>query len=382
MASAEEELECLSKLAPASSQKLGEEVLAHAPRRSEPVSAGQAGHMADLWGSDFNLARAAASHILSLWRIPICGSIEDFILLDDFINRFAPAGEFPATGEWAAVGKAEVETVTRAIALHLGDIIVKNGAGSWADVNPDHRVLQLGKAGTRVPIEAFVRERILLGASGDNFSSLESLISEAREGKELFVKPELPQWWSEASVEERAEFLARAAAGKKRLTEMGAELSGKLGDLEEIDRVIEAYFEPGGVVKDGMEPTVGESVEQFIVETALYLGSLVMQAVSVTWFTHEQPEGISVYHPGLGRIFPISKMQRRVYLSSAADFSVRLSSFAFGVAAVAVQEGIKANRYGDVDQVCDALIGMIPSMKEFPESELQGVAQSLLGSRG
>lgn len=381
---AQEELRILEKLAPTSAGKLKEEIASHLAPKAAQATAGtgaEKGVVADLWSGDFEVARRAAAAVVESWGIPLRRELGDFAALDDFINRFAPAGDFPQEGQWGALGKLDVSVVSRVLALYLGDILVEQQCGSWADISPDHLTIQLLKSQTRIPLEAFVRDRILLGSSGDNFSSLESIVAELQSGAALLKAAAAPQWWIAATGEEQREFLQAAARGKTRLEHLGAVLSGGLADLEELDRVIESCFEPEASVKPGMETLVGESVEQFVVEVAMYFGSVIAAAVGGQWFSHEQPEGISLYHTGLGRVFPVAKLHRRVYLSTAADFSVRLSSFAFGVAAVAVQEGIRTGRYADVDQVRDALLALLPSMKEFPEVELQGVAQALLGNR-
>jgi tetratricopeptide (TPR) repeat protein len=379
---AEEELRILEKLAPTSTAKLREDIAAHlAPKTAQVGTETEEGGVADLLSGDFSVARSAAWTVVESWRLPLRRDLSDFALLDDFINRFAPAGDFPHEGQWGALGKLDVSVVSRVLALYLGDVLVEQKAGTWGDISPSHLTIQLSKSHTRIPIEAFVRDRILLGASGDNFSSLESIVAEIQGVGNLLSSVPAPRWWEMATGQEVEEFLASAAKGKKRLTEMGAVLTGGLGDLEEMDRVVEACFEPEATVKPGMESLVGESMESFVLEVSMYFASVVVAAVGAKWFSHEQPEGISLYHPGLGRVFPVAKLHRRVYLSTAADFSVRLSSFAFGVAAVAVQEGIRSGRYGDVDQVRAALIAMLPSMKDFSEVELQGVAQSLFGNR-
>lgn len=378
---AQDELSLVLKLAPTMGRKLADDVGTHLSAGGRPPADGDVGVVADLWSADFAVACHAAAKVVESWKLPVRRGLDDFVILDDFINRFAPAGDFPGTGEWASLGACDSATLSRVFSLYLGSLLVELGLGSWTGINPEHLVIELKSAGTRLPIEAFVKERIVLGASGDNFSSLESLVADARTGDDLLRPVALPNWWRAATTEEAEEFAKHAEACRKRLAEMGAGLKGGLGDLEEVDRIIDAYFEPGGEVKAGMEATVGESVEAFVLEAGLLVGSIVAQALGASWHSHEQPEGISLFHPVLGRVFPVSKVQRRVYLASAADFGAKLGSFAFGVAAVAAQEGIRAGRLSGVEQVRDFLVATLPSMRSFPEAELQGVAQSLLGAR-
>lgn len=379
---AQDELSVLEKLAPTLSQKLKADVAEHlTPSAVHKPTPAEAGVVADLWSGDFTAAREAASKVVDSWKLPISRTADDFAVLDDFINRFAPAGDFPSTGEWGALGRADSATVARVLAIYLGDLLVTLGGAAWAETSGDRLTVQLSKDGNQVPIEAFVRERIVLGAAGDNFSGLESLVSDLRSAEEIIKAPPLPNWWGVASAADRAEYSEAAAHGAKRLSQLGAKLTGGLADLEEVDRIVDMCFEPGGSVKSGMEETLAESADQFVIESALYVGSIVTGIVPAEWCSHAQPEGISLFHPGTGRIFPVAKMQRRVFLSTAADFGARMSSVAFGVAAAAVQEGIRTGLYRDVAQVRDALVALIPSMREFPEVELAGVAQSLFGDR-
>lgn len=387
---ANEELLILTELAPAASQPLRTEIEAHLQKslKTSPVELGierqgveqEGGDLCvkDLWSEAPEAAVNAARAVVESWKLPLFGTIEDFAILDDFINRFAPAGDFPTQGAWAALGQIDNATVARVLALYLAQIVVDAGAGTWTAPFHKQAAITFSHNSTRLPIEAFMHDRILLGASGDNFSALESIVTELQSAKELLNAAALPQWWVTATAEQVAEFKIEAAAGRRKLSEMGAVLRGTLADFEELDRIIDACFDPGGTVKPGMETVVGDDVDRFILGAAMLMGEVMSGVVEMTWCSHNQPEGISLYHVGLGRIFPVSKIQRRVYLASAADFSARLGSGAFGVAAIAAQEGIRSGRYLHADQVKDALIALVPSLKEFSDAELEGVVGALI----
>jgi hypothetical protein len=310
--------------------------------------------------------------------VPILSNLDDFALLDDFINRYAPAGEFMAGSDFGHLHDIGVGTVGRALSLHLGSVLVATGLATWVAQEGETVVLQ-SKKGLRIPIEGFVQERLLLGASGDNFTSLESLIAEIRvDGDESASgSSERSSWWRPAKPDEIKEFQTQAEWARGKLLELGADVRGSLRDLEEIDRIIEHNFEPGGVVQDVAKPILGNDVERFVVGLGLFLGTLIAQFSPSTWFTHELPEGFSLEVQELGRIFPVARIQRRIYLSSAADATAKLSSFAFGVAAASISQRIRAGVYRDRPHVVTAFREMLPQVSEFSESELEGVVNAL-----
>jgi hypothetical protein len=310
--------------------------------------------------------------------VPIRANLDDFALLDDFINRYAPAGEFMAGSEFGHLHDVGAAAIGRALSLHLGSILVAASLATWEAHEGGTVVLQSPR-GLRIPIEAFVQERLLLGASGDNFTSLESLVGEIRmdSGETVSSVSERPSWWRPATAHEIEEFRVQAEWARSKLQELGADLHGSLQDLEEIDRTIEHNFEPGGVIQEVAKPILGDEVERFVVGLGLFFGTLIAQFSPSTWVTHELPEGFSLEVQELGRIFPVARIQRRIYLSSAADATAKLGSFAFAVAAAAISQRIRAGVYSDRPHVVTAFKELLPQVSEFSESELEGVVDAL-----
>jgi hypothetical protein len=218
-----------------------------------------------------------------------------------------------------------------------------------------------------------------LGASGDNFTSLESLVADAATGGEATNGHPLAgiEWWREATEGEVKEFEAQAEWARHTLGQLGASLQGTIRDLEEIDLAIERAFEPGGVVQEVAKPVLEGEVERFVVGVGLLVGHLIASSISCTWFTHELPEGFSVFSPTLGRLFPVARLQRRVYLSSAADMATKLSSFGLGLAAAVVSERIREGVYPDRPHALTALKELLPTTTGVSESELEGVVDTL-----
>lgn len=372
---AKDELDILCNLAPSVTEELRREIESHvANAKSDEGATGQAG----LWSSQRDSAVASASNSLKEWKIPLLSTLQDFALLDDFINRYAPAGEFMAGGDFGQLYELGSATAGRAISLHLGWLLVSTGLATWEPHDQGNVVLK-SKRGLRIPLESFVEERLLLGASGDNFSSLESLVAEINPGEGALSPVGLPrsEWWHVASAKEVTEFHEQAEWARNKLVALGADFHGSLQDLEEIDRIIEHTFELGGLVQEVSKPILGSEVERFVVGLGFFVGTLISQFSTSTWFTHELPEGFSLVVQGLGRIFPVSLIQRRAYLSTAASDTTKLGSFAFGVAAAVVAERIKSGIYPDRAHAVTAFRELLPSVREFSESELDGVVDAL-----
>lgn len=368
---AQQELDLLCSLVPGVAHDLQREVERHLAEEgtkngssdSSPVEAQRAGEVAQ------------ATDTLLGWKVPVSSTIHDFATIDDFINRYAPGGEFVSNDRCEALRSVGAVEFGRIISRHLGALLVQSGLASWDDAEGEKLSL-ISKRGGRIPLESFVHERLILGASGDNLSSLESLVSEIpRSGRPLESGD--ASLWQAATDEEIREFEELAERGRQQLVALGAELHGSLRDLDEIDRVIEAAFEPGGVLKEVATPVLGESVDEFIIGIGLFVGQLVAKVIPSRWSSHELPEGISLVTEGIGRIFPVARMQRRVYLASAAETTATWSSFAFGVAAALISDRVKKGVYSDRPHVMTALRELLPRVAEFSEAELEGVVDVL-----
>lgn len=372
---AQDELEILCALAPSVTEELRKEIETHL---ASPDAAERGGGDA-LWSGDVEAALKIAREALHAWKMPIQNELQDFAILDDLINRYAPAGEFMAGGAKGHLHEVGVAAIGRAIALHLGGLLVSECGATWSNEHDSERITLTSKRGVRLPLENFVHERILLGASGDNFSSLESLVAEIQ--REVGGDVSIPEYrsplWHEAGPKEVQEFQRQVEWVREKVVALGGALTGSLRDLEEIDQIIESSFEPGGVVQEVAKPILGDEIERFVVGLGLLVGSVIAQNASSTWFTHELPEGFSLVVSDLGRVFPVARVQRRVYLSSAADPTATLGSFAFGVAAAVMVVRIREGIYGDRSHVMTAFKELLPRVAEFSEKELEGVVDAL-----
>lgn len=372
---AQDELEILCALAPAVTEELRREIETHL---ANPEGRERGG--ADtLWSGDVEGALKSARESLQMWKMPIQNNLQDFAILDDLVSRYAPAGEFMAGGAKGHLHEVGVAAIGRAIALHLGGLLVSECGATWSNEHDSERITLTSKLGARLPLENFVYERILLGASGDNFSSLESLVAEIQRevGGDVSIPEYRSSLWHEAGPKEMQEFERHVEWVREKVVALGGVLTGSLLDLEEIDQIIERSFEPGGVIQEGAKPVLGDEIERFVVGLGLLVGSVIAQNASSTWFTHELPEGFSLVVSDLGRVFPVARVQRRVYLSSAADPTATLGSFAFGVAAAVMVARIREGIYGDRSHVMTAFKELLPRVAEFSEKELDGVVNAL-----
>lgn len=373
---AREECALLSSLAPHATASLSEELNRHA-KQAVPADPQSEGSASELWSPTIAVAGEAARARLRAWHVPVTGTKADLLILDDFINRFAPAGEFVDEGPCAAVSREKPSDVNRAMALHIANVLVQ--AGLVTVEEPIGAKVQVVTAQEKasIDLEEFVEERVLLGAAGDNVSSLESLLIDAGSPEIPDQGSFLPSWWERADEADIQSMLQLAEAGRTRLTELGATLSGALSDLEEIDRVIDATFEPGGRSDEFPEEGDPDSFSSFIVECGLLVASLVGKYLPIAWYRHQWPEGISCFNAVTGRIFPVARFHRRVYLASAADYGVKLGSLAIGVAVATAAHRARSGEYKDESEVRAGLLALLPSLGRFSEADLTGVIQSL-----
>lgn len=333
---------------------------------------------ANLWSHDLSSALKEARVAISSWRLPLRAELSDCAWLDEMINRFAPDGDFPQTGEFSDLSKIEHRVISRVLALHIGEMLVEKGVATWGTIGAEALSLASSKLGAAIPLERFISERILLGASGDNFSALESLMVELSATPPVTDESLTATWWPAASATVISQYREEALWAKERWKELGATLSDQLSDLDEIDRVIDEVFAPGGTLQDGVSISFGREMDRFVRGTGLLVGGIITDRVAATWSDHDRAEGISLYNRELGRVFPVAKAQRRIYLASAADFASKLSGLAWATAVASVSEGIRSGEYRDAERVRSALVSSLPSIQQFPESELSGVVESLL----
>jgi hypothetical protein len=319
-----------------------------------------------------------ASNELRRWNIPVKGDLQDFVLLDEMVNCFAPDGDFDPSGEFSGLVSVGHKRLAQTVALHLGGILVAKERGAWTLDSEGRLCLKTTNDDVTLPLESFVFERILLGASGDNFTSFESLIVDS--GSDPVRVPTLTaRWWKAASSTAVAEYEIEIAWVTELFRSMGLELRGDLSDFERLDDWIEVHFEPGGaIVSDALEDDGAFDIPRFVSAVGFFIGGVISSMTTATWFEHEKSEGISLFHRDLGRVFPVARAQRRVFLASAADFSLRFSSLAWSVGVASLTDDLRAGALKDKDDVRTALLERVPGAGEFPAQELAGMVESVL----
>lgn len=355
--------------------------------KSEVAASQQGGHLNARSSHEvIHQLVTAARNSLSEWGLKLSGESRDFAMFDELINCAAPAGDFIDSLEFKPLALAGDIAVARAIALYLGDLLVKNGVGefSFKGANSELHLSAL-KSGITIPLEGFVRERILLGASGDNFSSLESLALELLDNQSLASSVGVvnSSWWKRAKASRIEYFIDEVGWITDWLKCRALELSGGLSDLELVDSWIDAVFEPGGnIASEGvLGGELDLDLDRIIIALGLLVGARIAGSLSsVEWFDHERVEGISVYGEAVGRIFPVARMQRRVYLASAAEASGKLGGLAWAIAVACVGEEVRLKRVAsEVGAVRARLVEILPSFSGFSEGELGHVVGAVLG---
>jgi hypothetical protein len=185
-------------------------------------------------------------------------------------------------------------------------------------------------------------------------------------------------WWTPADEATVARYRGESAWTRGVLTQAGLTLHEDLSDFERLDSWIDESFEPGGGVSEKAQRALGEDINRFVSGLGLLVAEIISSSLPTTWFSHDRAEGISIVSGDLGRLFPIARLQRRIFIASAADFSTKLSSLAWSVAVAATTEKIRSGKITDKAAVRTALIAQLPSIETFPEHELAGVVESLL----
>jgi hypothetical protein len=378
-AEAAQELSLLEQIAPQYGAELRAQIgsALHEEPRAGKASKGAA-QTSELWASEPEEITRASQTLLDAWGVPLSGEPSDFVVLDDLINRFAPDGDFPVDGQFSALRVAGNETVVRAFAGFVSSVLVRRGLASWGTELERSIALISARDATKIPVESFIAERVLLGASGDNLSSIESLAVELVAGTPQMTRSPSIDWWSGASAAVLERYSLEAEWARTSLRTLGVTLTGSLSDFEEIDSLIDRLFAPGGTLQEGAPRTLEVEIDRWIGAVGLLLGEVIAGHIECVWSEHDKLEGISLHNAELGRLFPIAKVQRRVYLASAADFASKLGSLAWAVAVAAVTEGIRKGRYQGAIQVREALLRYLPTIAQFPEDELAGVVESLL----
>jgi tetratricopeptide (TPR) repeat protein len=395
------ELNVLERLAPSYGRKLRVDLgsAVQESQRAKSDAPTEVRESADLWSMNIDASVGAARALLRSWQVPLEGVPTDCVVLDDLINRFAPDGDFPTQGRFSVMAFVGHEVVARALALHIGEILVSMGVAVWGADHAKQCTVRSTRMEIEIPVESFVTERILLGASGDNFSSLESLVMELQVLNPGRGPVFSADWWTSATPERVEEIAAEVSWISDLLRDCQIDLVGGLVDLEVLDLWIESVFEPGGSIKDQVNDRIPSGLlgqrdslddQQFMARFIAGLGLLVGQRiadavsgrsgtpVSGVWYDHEKPEGLSIWNFDLGRVFPVARLQRRVYLASAADFSSKLSSLAWSVAVASVTGAVRSGKLVGEEAVRGALVAALPSIAAFPEAELSGVVNSLL----
>jgi len=319
----------------------------------------------------------AAREIVSKWKIAVRGVFTDFAALDTFINYYASTGAFSRSLDYGFLADQKPEVIARVFALYLGGLLVDSQGYTWRSGVSEPIVVR-APSGFELPLQSIVFDRLLLGASSDNFSNLEAVLSDSGVSTEVaqapcYLVPEIRP----ASTEEINLYKETAERGRALLKSVGIELTETLGDFEQIDRFVDTHFDVKGIVKD--EKTLGlVTVDDIVSQIGFYCGTIIGRLTSVTWYSHPEREGVSFTQQSLGQIYPVARMRRRVYLASAAEVGVRFESFALGVAVAVVTEQVKNGTYLDTASIVSALHQILPSFAHFSKEECEGLAGSLL----
>jgi hypothetical protein len=219
---------------------------------------------------------------------------------------------------------------------------------------------------------------VKLGASGDNFSSLESLLVEVAGQPE--GPPRAVGRWAEGGSEFKTALERELGWVKGILEAASIPLTGRLSDLEALDSFIDTRFEAGGDLKSESPAVSEQETAKLVVGLGLLTGSIAEAYLGGTWLEHPEANGIALLVPKLGRIFPVARLQRRTMLASGADYGSRLSSLALGIATATASAKFARKELSDPNGVKSYLLAELPALAEFPDEELDGLVKALVSA--
>jgi tetratricopeptide (TPR) repeat protein len=371
IAEAREELELLKLLQPGAWEPLAAHVedAASSGSSSKPSGAVES----PLWSGDKVLASTEAKRLIESWKVPLSGSLADFSFLDDWIDFYAPAGHFTAGLEHSSLNEAGLPVVARTLAVHLAGVLETAKLAAWSAERPLHIALP---SGTMLPLESFVHDRLLLGASGDNLSSLASLLIELPGAVPPDASYSAPRVL--ANDREIREYERESEWAASKITALGGTLSGAISDLSELDRVFDITFDAGGEIRSGVTELTDDDIDRFIRAAGLLVGRIISSHIPAKWYAHPDAAGIALSAFEIGFVFPVARTQRRIMLAAGADYGTRLTSLGLSCAVARALVEVKEGGLKDAEAIKMRLLELLPAFAHFDERELEGLARTLL----
>jgi tetratricopeptide (TPR) repeat protein len=374
--SARVEFEAVSQLKPEAVSELA--ALLSSDDDEDQVTSQDGSGPLDRLASSGEIALLAAEQLLKEWRLPVAGDVSDFAALDDFFDYYGPSGSFCTALEYAFLNDVGRDVVARAVSLYLCRILAT--LDDVEIITSPRVALVVRPMGGKIPMESFVKERIVLGASRDNFSSLESLLVEfsAPVGDRFAPPVREVGPWAPSDQGFRMQVRAEVEWIKELLAAHSVSIDESLRTLEVLDAFIDERFEAGGELKAGSLGLSSEDIQRFIVGCGLLVGTVVESNIPCEWYQHVEANGVSLVTQELGRIFPVARMHRRVALAAAADYGSRLSALSIGVGTASAMGKVQSGEFKTPEQVERFLLEHVPGTSQFSPEELQGLVQAIL----
>ena len=318
----------------------------------------------------------AARELLSRWEIPCTGTLKDLDFFDRFINYYAPSGQFSTTLRFHFLRGRERGDVARAFALLIGGALCRKGLAVWGNGDTaEDLILELVSGPVRIPIERFVADRISLGASVDAQSSLLSLIDTEEDHTSDSTYQNVLPARELVSAERKERLRVDAEWIYEVLKKHGHTIELDLDSFATLDGFFDAFFEPGGEIKEGELSDIDPVL--LLDGVGIHVARVVDKYLSPQWHDHPDLQGVSLEVQSVGTLYPIAKAHIRAFFGNAAEFGSQLSSLALGIATATLQQKILDGTISGQDAAIQFLRESFLGFASFSDVELAALVGSL-----
>ncbi|MCB0358979.1 MAG: tetratricopeptide repeat protein, partial [Bdellovibrionales bacterium] len=290
----------------------------------------------------------------------------DWRRFDDFINYYAPAGEFTTSSKLSGLPEGKVRSVLLDCALHLGAAAVRSGGATWVpgeEGDPEGAEIELTAEhvkGMRLGLQSAIVQRVRGGACSDNLTNLDMWASMLPGYRELSAAYHSPYVTFEAEEHRKGSFIARAQWAKKCMASFGFPLDGQLSDLAQMDAAIATIFVEGSPIATAIAE--GRLDDRFIEDLGLYFGCMVEHYTGGIWHDHPDIYGVSLKGMLISDIFPVWGIRRRFSAGADAGELASLQSYESPLVCCQLARKLKDHEIETREQLQGMLDAALPSL--------------------
>lgn len=298
-------------------------------------------------------------------NIVLKDDILDFRRLDEYINYYAPAGQFISGSELAGKDDHDVQMAMLDCALHLGHVLVESAAARWKDPEGDElsdAALEFTTGhmtGTEMKLFYTVMLRLDVGAGSDNLTNLEMLVSMLPGYSELLRQYQTPYPTFRADESELDEIKRRCRRAHETMQSFGFLLDGTTNDLRQIDLAIQSFFDENSEMRKAHAD--GRFSDSDIEDLGLYVGSLFKTYAGGEWHSHSAVYGYAIKETLLQDFYPVWTVARRMLNGPEADGVTALYGLESPMVCAKLARKVKAHEINTREELKRILARSIPS---------------------